>query len=498
MKKLLSLIIVLCMVLSVCFTLASCQDPAVDPSGNGGKDIISVKDFEDNLWGALLTVSKNTTTDFFGDYKAVGDIVANVGNGGSVSVIFESDSLMGDITSIKETIYMNGKGKEFVSDTSVNFAGEELAGRIFIGKDGLIVNGESLLGSDKSLAINPATLAEKFANSTLAQLFELPAENMEMVIEIMETVNTAYQSLFEAEGNTDIENAIDISKYIDILNMSVAEENGSIVISNTLDNATVKALYEAMFNDYINIFKGIISEFDIPEADAAIEDLELQIDAVMASIDETIEINVTNKIYVDKKTAKVTKTTVNGTLVGKQVEEGENDTIIVEGTTTYTDDKLVYDLDMVNGDEAIGMDYTITKAIVNDAVTYSLKMSGYETLDGETDTTDLADMTLVYIKASGAYSLTMTVDVYGEKQTVILEGTAKVEGDTLTLELTSVTMGDITVKCRFALIFDKEATIPTRPTDALDVVDLTEDQIMEIMTEFMESPLGQIIFVMLE
>ncbi len=69
MKKLLSLIIVLCMVLSVCFTLASCKDPAVDPSGNGGKDIISVKDFEDNLWGALLTVSQNTTTDFFGDLR---------------------------------------------------------------------------------------------------------------------------------------------------------------------------------------------------------------------------------------------------------------------------------------------------------------------------------------------------------------------------------------------------------------------------------------------
>ncbi len=415
-----------------------------------------------------------------------------------MSVIFESDSLMGDVTSIKETMYMNGKDKEFVSDTSVNFAGEELAGRIFIGKDGLIVNGESLLGSDKSLAINPATLAEKFADSVLAQLFEIPAEDMDMIISVMETVNTAYQELFTAEGNTDIGNIFDITKYYDIIEMTVSEENDSIVLSYIIDNATVKALFEAIFDDYVKILEDIIGGFDIPDADTAFDELELQIDAILASMDEMLEINVTCKTYVNKKTAKCTTSTVNGTLVGKQVEEGENDTITIDEKITYADDKIVLEADLINGDEAMGMDYTITKAIVNDAVTYDLKMSVYETADGETVTTDVADMALVYIKTSGAYSLTMTIDVDGEKQTVILEGTAKVEGDTLTLELASVAVGDVTVNFRLALIFDKEATIPTRPTDALDVVELTEDQIMEIMTEFMESPLGQLIFVMPE
>ena len=50
------------------------------------------------------------------------------------SVVFASDTLLGDVTSISETLYMNGKDKEVVSDTVVKYDGQDLSGRIFINK----------------------------------------------------------------------------------------------------------------------------------------------------------------------------------------------------------------------------------------------------------------------------------------------------------------------------------------------------------------------------
>ena len=55
-------------------------------------------------------------------------------------------------------------------------------------------------------------------------------------------------------------------------------------------------------------------------------------------------------------------------------------------------------------------------------------------------------------------------------------------------------MPDITVKFNLTLGFKATAEIPQVPTDAKDIMDLTEDDWMEIMTEFQGSKLGSLIF----
>ena len=175
MKKILSLVLVACMLFSSLVLLSSC-----------GK-AISVKDFEENPTEALAEVMSNSPmlADELADELGIGEIIAASGNGGSVSIVFESDTLMGDITSISETIYMNGKDKQFVSDTAVKYAGQDLAARIFVDKSGLIINSESLLGSNKAVEINLATLVEKFTNSTMAQMFGMPDEAKAQVNQVL-------------------------------------------------------------------------------------------------------------------------------------------------------------------------------------------------------------------------------------------------------------------------------------------------------------------------
>ena len=141
MKKILSFILVACMILSSSVLLTSC---------NSG---VKLKDIEENSVEVLSNVYENTGKKFYGEGLPLGEILTKASKGGSISILFESDTLMGDITSISETLYMNGDKKEFVSDTVVKYGEENLSGRIFVDKNGLILNSQAILGSDKSLAL---------------------------------------------------------------------------------------------------------------------------------------------------------------------------------------------------------------------------------------------------------------------------------------------------------------------------------------------------------
>lgn len=490
MKKILSLVLVACMLFSSLVLLSSC-----------GK-AISVKDFEENPTEALAEVMSNSP--MLADELGIGEIIAASGNGGSVSIVFESDTLMGDITSISETIYMNGKDKQFVSDTAVKYAGQDLAARIFVDKSGLIINSESLLGSNKSVEINLAKLAEKFTSSTMAEMFGMPDEAKAEVEQVLTTVKDVYEKYFTMFDDVQAKNAELATSMLEALEPTFTEATVSvdgkdykcIVVSYTLNNKTIEAFMDAYMDFYMETMGDMFEGFEAlagADIDEAMADMKTQIDEAMAEMNEAVDIDLKLNINIDVKTAMVKSTTLKGKVVNKSVDEGEDDTVNVDCEIINTDDKMSANIAMTHGEESVNINAAITKTVKDGTDTYNATASYKLVEDGVTEEKKVADITYSYTRDSGAFKLEGTIGPEDDSVEFGLEGTMKVEKDSFALKITSVTADAVTVKFDLSITFNKNAEIPARPTDAVDVVDMTQGNWVDLITEIQNGPLGALL-----
>ena len=107
MKKILSLLLVLCMIATSCVLFSSCAK-------------VSTKDVEKDPQATLSEAIQNTSASFFTDEANANKVINEALKSGSISVLFESPDLLGGmITKISETIYLDGTNQKFVSDTNV-------------------------------------------------------------------------------------------------------------------------------------------------------------------------------------------------------------------------------------------------------------------------------------------------------------------------------------------------------------------------------------------
>ena len=117
---------------------------------------------------------------------------------------------------------MNEKDQKFVSDTLVNYDGEDLTARILVDKNGIIVNSESVIGSNTSYGLFPATLAQKFTSSEFAKVMGLTdEESIAQVNEILTSVADAYKKTFENDEKDATELA---NKLLAAMDMTVSEQ----------------------------------------------------------------------------------------------------------------------------------------------------------------------------------------------------------------------------------------------------------------------------------
>ena len=491
MKKILSLVLTLCIILMSCALLSSCS----------GKSV-KAKDVEKDAAAVLSDVLENTGNQFFTDDAKLSDIIEKSAKGGSFSVIFESESLLGDISSINETIYMNGKDKEFVSDTVVKYDGQDLAARIFLDKTGLLFNSNAILGSDKTLALNFATLTEKFSDSVLADMLYIPEESRAEVEEMLEILKGEYEKFFSEDMAE--QGLAKMNEFLALLKQSVTEakvstpdgEKKCVVVSYVINNETI--------TDYIN--KAIDENYDtiVSANPESAETMREDIDEALKQMNETVQIDLRLDLNINKKAGVLASVVLSGDckVTDEYTEESENYT--VNASAVFGDTKIAFDLDMACGAEAVGGEFVITKSEADGVITYDAAVSAYETdEDGKTNTQTPFSLKYAYTKDTGAFTLTVTTEeqtyVFGEpvgdpvKTTIKLGGIVKVEKDSAHIEFNTVSFEDFSISFRLAFIFNKNADIPARPTDAIDVVNMTEEQFAEIMTEFSESPLGKII-----
>lgn len=462
MKRSLSLILVLCMLLAACFAFSSC-----------GK--VTPKDVEKNAQATMSEAMDNTTSEFFGDDIGLKEMVKSALKSGSVTLAFEGkENDIGLDLNVSETLYCNAKDKEYVSDTTVTFDGETLNALVYVDKNGVALNSPSVLGSNKTLLLNPATLASGLEGSFLSEMLfggDRSDEDMDQIVSLLGTINNEYQKFFDKDAKENREE--ELNEIYALLGQTVAKESiddvDCVAITYTITNSTVKAVADKLLADM--------------ELDAEMkEELKTEFDEAIEELNENATLNLTVKICIGQKSNKVEKITVGGTVV---ILEDQPETIEINAELVFGETEIKLTGSILSPDLKGNADVTLKKETKGDNIVYSLVVNAG---DGKGASVNALNVTYTYNKGNGAFVL--AADVYSdgdERVGASVNGTVTVNKDNAKLEITSVTVDGETVNFKLSAIFNKNASMPKVPEGAKDVVTLTEAEWEEIIEEIEEN-----------
>ena len=494
MKKLLAMLLVLAMLLTSCFALVSCNNDNNDNNDDNEQDqtddkVISKEDIENDAQSALIQISNNTMSEFFTDDANIGKIIEEALKKGSFTLGLElGEELAGVGVKASETIYFDVANKKFVSDTSIEAMEETLFGRIFIDKNGIAVSGADILGSDKTLALNFATLAEKFGESGLIELLP-PVDEATMadVTKVLELVKSIYEEKIFGEGYTkDVNDAV--KAMYSALKLTVTEEDTSLVVSYTINNESIVAVYGTILDIMDKQFKDfeeIVGEGYIEDAKELLDMYDKETLAEM--LNEAVDIDITEKLYVDKESSKAVKTTLTGTITPK--EEG-TEPVTFNAEITYSANEIKITAALNSEEMKVDASAALTKEVKDGATTYKLAVN---VGDGKGATVNFLNATYTYTKATG--DIVLAADIYNDgadRIQVKVNGAITTTENEVKIELTSAEAMGQTVEFLVYVTFNKAATMPTLPADAKDIVTVTAEEWQTIAQEVMTSKFAEL------
>jgi hypothetical protein len=135
-----------------------------------------------------------------------------------------------------------------------------------------------------------------------------------------------------------------------------------------------------------------------------------------------------------------------------------------------------------DGKESFENTMSLTKSVSGDTVSYALTVVN----DGE----EALRADLSYDKKSGELALSCKTYEDGEDVTFELKGSFKTDGDGTVLHVDSYKAGAVTIDLGLKLSFIKNAQMPEFPTDATDVLSMTEEELETLTEELQYGLLG--------
>ncbi len=512
MKKLLSLVLILALMLSSILMISCGGDDSTTTTEKVG---VTEDDFKTDAEAALNNALNNTTKDFFALNTGFGKVALGALNKGSVAIGFNGGSVLPNVSG-SETIFIDSANGKYVSDTKVSVNGDEISGQIFFDKNGVAIKGEDILGSDKALLLSFSTFVEKFTDSALADIFGLTEADKEQF-------NTVIAEIKAALENKD--SGIDVEKLIADITAKSKEYVKPVISSETVDAIDcVVVTYTVTKDNIVALSKDLVDIIVDAIPDDIMAELDIGTKAELKTmakelIDEEIaelSMTMTSKMYVVKSTNKVLKNTADCTVVIptytlefnediwdlETVKVGDA-TIKVNTEIKYTNSEISMKVDCDVAvpeskdaeptSEKVSVEAKITKTVTGDETKFNAEMS----ITQGTITVKPVSGSFTYNKATG--NVALSVDVMADEDVtetinLTVNGNIKVEGKKATAKLTSVKLDGETYEFEVSVAFEQLDAIPTVPADAKDVVDLTEEEIITIMEEFMNSTIGKMIF----
>ncbi len=504
MKRFLSLFVTLAMLLSFGLTLTACKD--------GGKtDETQPETLGDPVKDPTVVsnVYANTMTAFVGD-DAAAAVLQKALLKGSIGITFATEMEDGSPIRLEETIYTDTAGGRFVSETLLSMMGESMTATIWGDRTGVTVGSEALFGNKNSYTVNLDTLLSGLRDSDLAKLLEIPAEEMD---EVLDLIKQFKDSLSPAAPGSEVSEALELYDRLYALcnptteQKVVTAEDGTeteyLIVTYTINNESVKGLLDIIADSAIDLVG------DMATAEDA-DGLKASMDEIKEELDAGANISIVEKVYIltEKQVVEKTEVTFDLTPVVTPVplaSDGDVDAVefaAVSGTmnTAFSADKIALELEISSEGETIKASATVDKKVEGDTTTYTAALSG----GTKNVTMDVLNITLSYNKATG--DLTLDGDIMADETARIdfgAKATYKVTETEIAFTLLSLTADGETISFsdkdnELSITVKALTEIPTAPADAKDIVTMTEEELTELLTAITESPIAQLFGSMVE
>lgn len=478
MKKLLSVVLLL-MLFTLCFTLASCGDG------------VSVDDVNENAFKVLVETAENTNNKFFASEEDKSAYAAMTGamENGAIKLGFEADELLEDATGMElkdlgATIYFDKESGKYAISAGANVEGSAVDGTIFVDKDGFKVMSESILGNKDTYALNIGSFIEKFENSVIAEMMGgIPNGAFDAYKTYMEAFKTQYEKILT---ETEIQPDCLVNVLLKTLTPVVTEstlkvgedEIDVIVLTYTVNNKTIKAFADAAVEEAAKI----------ANLDKDTKDMLAEYVDHFAQLLEVAKINCKAEFYLVAEDKTFAKTVIAGDV------EVDGEKVNVDMTTTYsaTEIKAVETMDMMG--EKVTSGITVTRATAEDgAVTYKAVATASMNEGKAVVEMPVCEIEATY-KADGNVSVKVSIPEnmgLGNDNMTTYELIGK-------LDLTNGAKFTFTeIKAGKASIKGFEATISFVPGESApsagtvkDIVELTEKDLEDLQKKFENGILG--------
>ncbi len=505
MKKLLSLLLVLCMLFTGCILFASCGN-----DGNDGDDNtestddgnVDVGDMTDNAAGVIANGTSKSFANFF-DIAGIGETADKAMQNGSVTFaidgLFAALGLSDEIPALSATQYVDTEthklAYEFVIDNNMKMT-------LWADKNGVTISGnEALLGSNKSFKLDIANLKNDLQNSEFAAMLE---DMPEMLAKLEETLMTLWATVFDATETTVPNNEAIVAwtkNVIGKFNPVVTEEtvNGTevVTLTYTFSNETIAAAWKESINgcpediwtSLVDMFKDAIP--DAADLDLTKETVLAQMDGMIAQMNEAVEIDLTVSVSVAKEGGALVATVAKGKVAPKAI--GGEANVDLSVALSESEITLSVTVDVKVGEEtakAVGT-LALTKTEKDGKNIISIDADAtYKQGSMEMKLEDVLQGEISYEKNTGNYAVSATInagDITGIN--VKLEGTAKVQDGKATVTVDKVGYMNISLTdLGLSVVFDSNANVPAIPADAQNLLSMTMEQLMELAEELEAAP----------
>lgn len=479
MKRILSVVLAVCMLATMCLSLAACSS-------------VSVKNVKKDPVGTISEAFGNTLAEFFEDDAGAEKLLKKARKKGSVDILVASNDLMGgDLTEINEVIYLDQKNNAFVSDTKVIYDGHRYKATIWGDKKGLTFKSASVLGNDDALTLNFDSFIKDFSDSDLFDYLDdmlgLTDENAEDIVAVVEALrgvmNGNLGTLSEKDADKLIQNLADIFKQ-NVESEKTEDENGkkinNIIVSYKVDNKKINKAYEL-----------IVETFTDMDSDEDVEELDLPYD---------IEADIFVTINSKKNTVSSVKVRADVAPIDPLTGE-EGETIKADLLCTFTEEKISLTGKVKMDGVIYTVDAGIEKAKSGDKVIYDV----YASFKTGNVRIEILDLSCAYNKKTGELTIDGSIALdQNDSIDVELTATYTANKTEVVFELGTVQVMD-GEDVMFSFKQDDDLRIVIKPleeipapdSNATDVVTMNEDELDALFVDIGNSDVVALIMEIL-
>ncbi len=357
--------------------------------------------------------------------------------------------------------------------------------RFYSDKQNIAFSGKDILGSDKTILVNYDTFIDKLDESEFVKVFGLDKATVDELINGVKELKEGLNS----ELANDEEKALELNKAIySLLLNQVTEEK-----ITSSDGKDLKCIVAEFLINNENIDEVIDKSEEYAEAEeSVVGDAENDLDDLWEDLSKEIDIQLSVKVYLNKRTNEFVKVVIDGTLTDTYDKEYP---VVLDGEVLFGETEICFDLTVKTDEEPLDISAKLTKDVSSEKAEYKL------TVDAVFEGVDLnvLDITYNYEKTSG--DITLTADVYEDGKncdTAKLEGNLSVTKEKISLVIDSLKINEETHEFKFELSLSAVDAIPEIPEDAKDFVDIGYVGWHDILEEFQSSELGKLLFGDLE